>query len=235
MIIMLILLSDTDGMTQIYKPRKISNEKFLELIELNDGKKSLAFSTADLEAYELNDGRLLIRQTYDSSAVLYNSIELYVEMMDRVQPSNHVLNDYQSEILNLPKNIPEVMSSFWKRMNIEFQGKKLSEVSLELIEQKVNVFIVSHGADEIFFELMVFVGEYLRINYQCEWVVVPSQESAGTYEAYLRDKNGRMLNIWLPMLKRINKGQHLYLEVLVKNVISEPSFDIQKDKRQKDQ
>jgi hypothetical protein len=235
---MIILFCNTDSMSQglsrRYKPEKISEKKFQELIMLNNGKKSIVFSTPDLDAYELNDGRLILRQTFDSAAVVYESVELYAEMMNQLQSPGHILNDYQEEILKIPQNVSQVVSGFFEKIVIAHQGEQLSEVSIQEIEHKVNELIAANRGDEIFFELMMFIGEYVRQGQQGEWVIVPSQESEGTYEVFIRDKNRKMFNIWLPLAKRMNKGQRLHLAVLIENIVSQPSFNIQRGQTQKE-
>lgn len=226
-ILIFLLQSFCILMAQDFKPLKISVRKFDELMTRYHGKKSVLSPTSDIEVYELSDGKLLVRHYFDSTAFLFDSREMFEKVFTVVDGDSgeHILGAFQKEITQMPSSISTNLEAFAQKVCITLP-KNLPNVPLKEVEKKLNRYISSNGSEDIFFETVIFIGEYIRQEVHGEWCVIESSEEKNLKELFIRTSDGRMLNMWLPLAKRINEGHKIILRTLIENIISMPSLSV---------
>lgn len=228
-----VAFAQSDNDMKRVKTEKLSLKKMKELIQQHNGKKSIEFSDEQFDAYELDNGQMILKHKFVSSAILYKSIEEYRVLHEQIVNMSPlprpILSDYQPAVQELQKKgSSDFLKQFSGRLSFEIDPLNSEEKYLQALSVRINKYLKENHHEQLYFELVVFIGEHIKDKVKGEWVFKPNDPHEEVTEIFIVDQKGETFNPWLAVYKRINEGDKIYLTSLLFGIIERPSLPVQR-------
>jgi hypothetical protein len=206
--------------TKLLKEPEIDNYIRDNNGELTDNVVLLAYANAPerkgfLDYYEFDDGSLLLvmKQLTGRRATLYYDKDAYVKNMIKIREwnTNTPLGKQQDIIQNLSQNIQPLLNELYLKLKLE--AAKTTDVDLNEIDKAIKKYGYEKAYEDLFLNLIVFCGEYLKVRLGGGWITEKSKKNELVPIFIDGEKRRHELNSWIE--KDIKKNGKFSMEVII--------------------
>lgn len=203
------------------KPMKKDKGKFLtkkKTKELLDSLSPVPSSHFNKRIKELGlkgvvldcgNGEFLDYIESEGRGMLWPSKELlsaHLDELAEIAPGPfHILGGHPRFNQDFLLEIEPGVASLAKHLNLPGIVERRTFESLELIGKEIDKYGQVEAQRDLFWELVVYSGEVIRLKTDGKWVM-EFEKNSGTWEPYIETSNGKQFNPWIGLYKEFLEG-----------------------------
>lgn len=191
---------------------KISQKEFEKIVNTSTTSILIDLCDEDFDVYITIDGKVILKDVFEKGAIVYSSKEEYLRVLNEFSlesKSNrdsieHILFNFQEEIINIPNKNVDLIEEFLITLKINFleNDTLILEKYLDEVNEKVSR---NKNKDKYlennFIPLTIIIGELIKNRTDGKWFVKYDDYNPNLKEIYIESSSKQLYNPWIDIYK----------------------------------
>ena len=174
--------------------------------------------------YECDDNILVIENTIDKMVTIYFDREkVYQQEKDNLKWQNfNPLKNQQTLIFNVKNNHEIILSELFDILKMK-KGSYLVNTDLDALNRAIKKYGFGNSIKNLYLNIIVFVGEYIREKRGGEWIVVEDPSFPSQVKPVFIDTENKNYDfeINILLLKNFNEKKNINVKDIIGFALSE--------------